>query len=67
MRSRFAYYNAWRMVLHLDDEFGRDKMEAMVTALAGGASVDDAAQSTYQMSYDDLVARALSWPDPREE
>jgi hypothetical protein len=64
-RSRFAYYNAYRMVRHLDEEFGREKLQAMIKSMADGGSVDDAAREAYQMSYDDLVVRALEWPDPR--
>jgi hypothetical protein len=66
-RARFAYYNAYRMVTHLDEVFGRDKLEAMVTALADGENLEEATRSAYGISYDELTTRALEWPDPHEE
>lgn len=59
--SRFAYYNSVMMVKRLEQEFGQDALMAMLASLADGASLDDAAQSAFQLSYAELVARADDW------
>jgi hypothetical protein len=64
MLTRLAFYDAYRMVQRLDLEQGREKLAAMVVALGEGKNLDEASQSAYGMSYEELLAFARNWAPP---
>lgn len=70
MRARIGYYNAYKMVKRLGDEFGREAIATMIKAIGDGSDVEAAAQSAFQRSYQDVVAFASDWetatPEPKE-
>jgi hypothetical protein len=61
MRSRIAYYNAYRMVHRLIKERGRAKLVAFALAVGDGKSTEDASQGVYGIPYTELIAQAQQW------
>jgi hypothetical protein len=64
MLTRLAFYNAYRMVQRLEDQYGSEKVAAMVIALGEGSDRDAAAQSAFGISYAELLTFARDWTPP---
>lgn len=55
--ARIAYYHSYRMVKQIVDEFGEDKLKALLLALGGGSDRDAASRSSLGIGYDELLDR----------
>lgn len=59
--SRVAYYLSYRMVKKLADEYGEDKLRAVVLMLGRGYPLDETFETVFGMKYEEAVTFASDY------
>lgn len=60
-QSRIAYYNTFRMVENMVDNYGIEKVVNAVTLMGEGDKVKSAFEKSFQEPYDDVIKKAMEF------